>query len=401
LTERDVALHVYRDPVEGFDGFLAYAGTSRPLAAGGFRVQPGLTAEQVVALAATMRRKEAVLQLNVDGAKCGIAYDSRAPGKRAAMRRFLHFIAPHLSSRLSLGPDMGTSFQEIESLAREEGLPSVKSAIARAQGMSRDEVRRRLSMLEAPLGPLTLGERRAGHGVAHAALAAWRRVQTRPPTCVLQGFGTLGRGTAATLLELGATITSVADEHGCAHAPGGLPIERMLAAPPRASVTDCAGPGVERRPREAVLTTRADVLVLAGCEDGLPQTLLDRVRTTVIVVGANKGIDEKVAAALHRRAIVVVPDLVAGSGGSAAMDAMFAPAVTPEPAEVLDRVGLIARTLTEQLLERATATGLSPTATAAALADETSLPDSAPPYGLRTLAPHGSLARTRAESQAE
>lgn len=387
MSDQQVLLHVYRDPVEGFDGFLAYAGSGRPLAAGGLRVQQGLTGETVMSLAAAMRGKEDILQLNVDGAKCGIDYDARAPGKHGAMRRFLRFLAPHLRSRLSLGPDMGTSFPEIESLARMEGVPSVKLAIADAQGLSHDDVLHRLALLDAPLGPLTLGERRAGHALAHAALAAWQRLDpTRPPTCALQGFGTLGRGAAATLLERGVTITTVADEHGCVHADRGLPIARMLAAPRGASPGEAAGTEVERGPREAVLATPADVLVLAACERALPTEAVGALQAPVVAVGANGGVEAAVAAALHRRGVVVVPDLVAGAGGSAAMDALFAPAAPPRPAEVLERVGRMARTLTVRVLERARLEGGTPAAVAATLAGETRLGPAERPYGLRTLA---------------
>ena len=74
-------LLLYEDPEEGFRGFLAYAGGSAPLAAGGFRVQLGLRGETIVALAEAMALKERVLALNVDGAKCGIDYDPASPGK--------------------------------------------------------------------------------------------------------------------------------------------------------------------------------------------------------------------------------------------------------------------------------------------------------------------------------
>ncbi len=163
LTE----LLLYEDPEEGFRGFLAYAGRSAPLAAGG---QRGLRGETIVALAEAMALKERVLALNVDGAKCGIDYDPASAGKHAAMRRFLRFLAPHLDDRLSLGPDIGTAFDEIEALARQEGISSVKAAIARAQGLPEPEVLRRLELLDEPVGPLTLGQRRAGHALAEATL---------------------------------------------------------------------------------------------------------------------------------------------------------------------------------------------------------------------------------------
>lgn len=67
----------YVDPVEGFAGYVALAGTKQRLGAGGFRVQEGLDEETIVRLAEAMARKERLLGLGVDGAKAGIDYDPR------------------------------------------------------------------------------------------------------------------------------------------------------------------------------------------------------------------------------------------------------------------------------------------------------------------------------------
>src|SRR3954471_4992281 len=267
------ALHTYEDPHEGFRGYLAFAGDGAPLAAGGFRVQPGLTGETVVELAQAMRLKEKVLRVNVDGAKCGIDYDPRAPGKHAAMRRFLGFLRPHLAERLSLGPDMGTTFPEIEELARAEGIPSSKAAIARAQGLPHGQVLRRLLTLDSPAGELTVGSRRAGHALAHATFSAVRHATGggRPIACTLQGFGTLGRGAALTMHEAGVKVLAVADEFGAVCSDPGLDVPALLALPRDAPVTAYRGAGAVIASREAVFDVPADVVVLAACEDAMTE----------------------------------------------------------------------------------------------------------------------------------
>ncbi len=78
--------------VEGFRGWVAFAGSERRLTAGGLRVQPGLTQETLVALAGAMTLKERLLGLGVDGAKAGIDYDPWSPGKHEALVRFLRFL---------------------------------------------------------------------------------------------------------------------------------------------------------------------------------------------------------------------------------------------------------------------------------------------------------------------
>jgi glutamate dehydrogenase (NAD(P)+) len=381
-----MTLYTYSDPEEDFQGFLAITGVDRPLAAGGMRVHPELTAERVEALARTMQHKESVLRVNVDGAKCGIAYDPTAAGKREAIGRFLRYLAPHLEERLSLGPDMGTSFHEIEVIAREEGIPSVKSAIGRAQGLSAKQVRRRLDLLDVRAGQLTLGERRAGHGVAGAALAAVRvgEIESRPITCAIQGFGTLGRGAAFTLDSAGVLVRAIADEHECVRADAGLPIPAMLSSPAGTQLR-MAAPEAEVLPREAVLGMSSDLLLLTACENAFAGSTVDAVRAAAVVVGANGGLSSYEYERLAAQEVLTVPDIVAGCGGSAAMDALFAPDAVPTTDTVLEAVGNTIDALTVELLAEASA-GMTSYEAALHMARRVDLPADARPYGLRVLA---------------
>jgi len=382
---RSTQLLVYEDPEEGFRGFLAYAGASAPLAAGGLRVQRGLRGETIVALAEAMALKERVLALNVDGAKCGIDYDPAASGKHGAMLRFLRFLAPHLRDRLSLGPDMGTAFDEIEALARQAGISSVKAAIARAQGLPEAEVLRRLELLDEPVGPLTLGQRRAGHALAQATLAALRHVGARArPACALQGFGTLGRAAALSLHEAGVRIIAVADEHGSLRRDEGLDVPALLAVAQGAPVGEQGRQGAAGD-RALPLRLEVDAVVLAACEDGMSTYEAAALPAAAVAVGANRGLSDGAEALLHERGILVVPDFVGGAGGSAAMDALFAVPHAGSARAVLDRTAAVLDVLTDDVLTRARKTGTRPRQAALELAAERAVPNEARPYGLRLL----------------
>lgn len=360
----------YQDPVDGFAGYLAIDGRHNSLAAGGFRVQPGLQEQTVVELAQAMTLKQRLLGLGVDGAKCGIDFDPAAPGKRAAMSRFLRFLRPHLLTRFSMGPDMGTAWDEIECLARAEGIPSVKIAIAGAQGLPETEVLRRLRLLYVDSGGATLGQRRAGHGLAHAALAATGARDGAGIRVGIQGFGTLGRATTQSLAAAGARIVAVADEHGALVDPGGLDVARLLTLAPQTPVA--AAYGQCRAGCDALFDASADLLVLAACQDAMSAeqaaALPDGARA--VVVGANLGLAPEVEDLLARRGVVVVPDFVGGCGGSASMSALFGPPNCPTPEEFLDRLGGSMAALVHRVLDRAAAAGLTPRAAALALCAE-------------------------------
>lgn len=379
------SLVTYRDPLEGFSGYLAFDGHDNPLAAGGFRVQRGLTAGKVAQLAQAMTLKQRLLGLAVDGAKCGIDYGPHAPGRLQAMRRFLRFLRPYLLDRFSMGPDMGTAWSEIETLARLERIPSVKVAVAKAQGLSEWDFQRRIRLLDAPVDGLALGQRRAGHALAHAALGAiqWSGHRGARTRVGIQGFGTLGRAAALSLSQAGVRLTAVTDEHGCLVCPQGLDVGALLAAPSPTPVTDRASARARSAAREALFESPVDLLVLAACEDAmsLEQAAALPASTKVVVVGANLGVASTVEGLLEERGVVVIPDFVGGCGGSASMDALFGPARCPSATEVLDRLGTTMRRRVHRVLQLAADQGIGARAAALVACDERRPDPQGRPYG--------------------
>lgn len=364
MSETTSTVIRYVDPVDGFRGYLAVSGCGHRLAAGGLRVDAGVTESTVVRLAEAMRLKERLLGLAVDGAKAGIDYDPRSPGKRDALRRFLGFLRPHLLERLSLGPDMGTGWAEIEDLAHEEGIVSVKMAAGKAQGLEREDFGRRIKLLDAEVGGSTLGERRAGHALAHAALGAIAAagISGRAVRIGIHGFGTLGRAAAVSLTEAGVTPVAATHEHTC------FELDRHGDA-----TTAVLGDDLD------LFQVPLDVVVLASCEDVLSAALAAGLEVAAVVVGANLGLSGPVEELLDRRGVLVVPDFVGGCGGSASMDALFGPPRCPAADDVLDRVGSRMRALVATMFDRSREIG--GTSRQAALAmSETEVP-SGKPYG--------------------
>lgn len=374
-------LFQYQDQVQGFKGYLAFDADEGRLAAGGLRVQPGLTGATVLALAKAMTRKQRLLGLAVDGAKAGIDLDPRAPRKDEALRRFLEFLRPHLLEHLSLGPDMGTNWSEIECIAREIGIRSVKGSIARAQGLDEEEFGRRLAILDMDVDGLTLSQRRSGHALAHAAIMAGEvaRCRTGRLRVGIQGFGTLGRGTALSLHQAGAAITAVGDECGCILAPEGIDITALLATPQGTPVGDARRQRPAHLP-QALCDTPLDVLVLAASEDALSSGQAAALPVRAVAVGANLGLAEPVETLLHGRGVPVVPDFVGGCGGSASMDALFGPSTCPTPRQVLDQTRLRMRELISTIFVRSQTLGITPRQAAWAMSGVRP-PEGSRPYG--------------------
>jgi glutamate dehydrogenase/leucine dehydrogenase len=371
----------YRDPVEGFQGFLAFSGNEHRLAAGGCRVVPGLDATTIMALADAMTLKQRLLGLAVDGAKAGIDYDPRAPGKHQALSRFIRFLRPHLLERLSMGPDRGTSWAELEGIAQAEGILSVKSAIARAQEFDTREFTQRLAILGADVNGMTVGQRRAGHALAYAALASCEEGSRgyRPLRVAIQGFGNLGRGAALSLAEAGVVVTAIADESGCISDYDGLDVNSLLATPLGTSLIETSA--ATKSPREFVTMAEADILVLAACEKALTAEQAHTLRARAVVVGANLGLAESLEALFHTRGITVVPDFVAGCGGSASMDALFGPLRCPSAAGVLNGTAVRMHALVRHIIDRSQSEGHTPRAAALTISSSQRTVPGLKPYG--------------------
>lgn len=375
-------LLTYVDPVTGCSGYLAYDRDDCRLAAGGCRMRPGLAAEELESLAARMTLKQRVLGINVDGAKCGLSYDPSAADAGAVLRRFVGWLSDELRHRYSMGSDMGTRFDDLEAVAATVGLPSVKYAVRGAQGLTDDDFRRRMRVLGSRVGAFTVGQRRAGHGLAAAVQAAARLAgyPVRGLRVGLQGFGTLGRAAAWSLAEAGAVLVAVADVFGCTPEPAGLDVARLLTIAHDRPVHESV---VARRrlPAAALFDQPVDVLVLAGGADAVTPRQAVTLPAPVVVVGANCGLSVEAERVLVDRGVLVVPDVVGGVGGSASMEALFGPVDTPTPEEVLATVGGLIGELVSDVLVGARDRRLAPSQVVADIAAAAAISFDDRPYG--------------------
>ena len=90
-------------------------------------------------------------------------------------------------------------------------IASNEEFIPPAQSPQQKEYEARLAVLKRYVGRLTVGERRAGHALAHAAIAGARHGGRRPHhTYAVQGFGTLGRATASQIAS--ASVARCSDQ---------------------------------------------------------------------------------------------------------------------------------------------------------------------------------------------
>jgi glutamate dehydrogenase/leucine dehydrogenase len=264
----------------------------------------------------------------------------------------------------SCGPDMNTVMPELESAAHEVDIPALKIAVARRRGLSDEHFLRLYSLLEDVVDGSTVNQLRAASGTAAAVLELLSTMSIDRPDArvAIQGAGNMGGATAKILANAGVKIVAWGDEQQCLSDPNGLDVHTLLRN--RRSGTLPPGRVPAMQPHR-VLHASCDVLVLAAVSRAITEDELPHLKCRGIAVAANLGLELPVEEALHRAGIIVIPDIVASSGGSLAIEAIYAG--KPQTGrDILDHVHARTTTLVREVLEFSKKTSLTPRAAALA-----------------------------------
>lgn len=388
-TQKESDLIVeYSDPVEGFKGWLVIDSMTHRLAAGGLRVQQGLTCECVQRLAATMTLKMRIAGIRADGAKSGIDYDPTSPGKQEALYRFIRAIKPYLEERYSMGPDLNTTMPELDAACQRLGIASIKNAVARTQQLDDAAFAQRTALLAAPCGHATLGRLRSGAGVAASSLAILEFLGIPPheATAAVQGFGGLASGAAYFLHKAGVRIIGLADQEKSLYSINGTPLDipALLASQKNGDkgiIPAAKNSKAAYSDNKKIYGLPCDIFVPAAIEKAIDKEVAKHIQTKAIASGANLAVTEEAEQILHKRAIPVIPDMIAGCGGSLSMEGLYGPENPPTAEEVLAHVDRKTRRIVKTMLERSQKDNITPREAALRLCAEAPLYPDARPYG--------------------
>ena len=335
-----------QEPALGLDATLVVDNVAIGPAIGGLRMAPDVTTEECVRLARAMTLKNAAAGLAHGGGKSILRGDPRMPRERKErlIRAFAHALR-HEEDYI-FGPDMGTD---------ERCMAWVKDEIGRAVG------------LPPALGGIPLDEVGAtGWGIRHAAevAAAHCGLDLRGAHVVIQGFGAVGRHSARFLAERGAVLVAASDSQGTIHDPAGLDVARLTAVKEAGKSLADSGDG-KTLDRDAVLDVECDIWIPAARPDVVREDNVDRLRTRLILQGANIPFTAAAERRLHDRGVLVIPDFIANAGGviCAAMEYHGA-----SQAAAFAAIEEKIRANTQAMLEAMTARRIAPREAALALA---------------------------------
>jgi glutamate dehydrogenase (NAD(P)+) len=323
------AVYRIRFPVERDDGgievveaYRAEHSHHRLPTKGGIRFSPDLNQDEVMALAALMTYKCALVNVPFGGAKGGIRIDPHAVGERfreRATRRYTaelikkNFIGPALDVP---APDYGTGEREMTWIADTfQALnPTHLDAYACVTGKP-------ISLHGIP------GRREAtGLGVYYGIQQAMAIAEDMKPLglepglgrkrVVVQGLGNVGYHAARfAQVEGGAVIVGIAEIEGGIHDPNGLDVDAVLQhRRETGSILDFPGARNIDNSAEA-LELECDVLIPAALERQITAENAPRVQARIVAEAANGPVDPDGERILLERGVFLIPDIFLNSGG--------------------------------------------------------------------------------------
>jgi len=295
--------------VRTFKGYRVQHNNARGPYKGGIRYHPDVSMEEVIALAMLMTYKCALADLPYGGAKGGVACDPKSLTKEELeriTRRFTYMMYEVIGPYVDIpAPDVYTDAQV---------MAWIMDTYSQLRGYQTPEV---VTGKPVFLGGSEGREEATGRGVAVSTREAARKLnlQLSSLRIAVQGFGNVGRYAAQILQEeMGGKIVAVSDSSGGIYNPDGLNIAALIDHKRRRGRV--AGfPGAREISNEELLSLDVDVLIPAALERSITSKNVDPIKARLIVEGANGPTTPEADAALEEKKVMVVPDILANSGG--------------------------------------------------------------------------------------
>jgi len=284
---------------------------------GGIRFHPGVSPEEVQALALWMTIKCAVVGLPYGGAKGGVIVDPKELSpmelerlSRAYVRAMADFIGPHVDIP---APDvytnariMGWMMDEFEAIKRVKAPGVITGKPVRLGGsLGRDDATGR------------------GACLCIQELSKKRQLDPATTTVAVQGFGNGGYHVARLLQDGGYKVVAISDSKGAIYSSNGFDVasiqeekqrtRRVRAVYCQQSV--CELVEHESICNEELLELDVDILIPAALEGVITEKNAASINARYIVEVANGPILKDADPILEKNGIEIVPDVLANAGG--------------------------------------------------------------------------------------
>jgi glutamate dehydrogenase (NAD(P)+) len=304
--EREVTISIplhREDGIEVLTGYRVQHSSARGPRKGGIRFHQDVDIDEVRALASLMTWKTALIDVPFGGGKGGVTVDATKLTpleKEEVIRRWTRTLINVLGPNRDIpAPDLGTDAQTMAWMMDE---------FHRLEGFQPACVTGKPVGLFGAPGR----EEATGRGVAQITAATLQQNgrKVAGATVAIQGFGNVGRFAALVCQELGMKVIALSDMSGGIVDKNGIDIKSIFNIKLLSEVKSDNRIGAAE-----VLEIECDVLIPAALGNVINDSNVDRIKASFIVEGANQPIMTSADKKLMEKSIVVVPDILANSGG--------------------------------------------------------------------------------------
>ncbi|SKC82748.1 Glutamate dehydrogenase/leucine dehydrogenase [Burkholderia sp. CF099] len=304
----DVPIELDNGTVAHFEGYRVQHNVSRGPGKGGVRYHQDVTLSEVMALSAWMSVKNAAVNVPYGGAKGGIRVDPRKLS-RGELERMTRRYTSEIG--IIIGPNTDIPAPDVNT--NEQIMAWMMDTYSMNQGQTATGV---VTGKPITLGG-SLGRREAtGRGVFVVGCEAARRIgmDIEGARIAVQGFGNVGGIAARLYQEAGAKVVAVQDHTGTLYKESGIDAVALLE-----HVAKHGGVGgyaeADTIANEDFWTVESDILIPAALENQITEKNAGKIRTKIVVEGANGPTTTAADDILHDKGILVIPDVVANAGG--------------------------------------------------------------------------------------
>ncbi len=290
-------------------GFRVQHNNSRGPYKGGLRYHPQVNMDEVKALAFWMTMKNAVIDVPFGGGKGGIQVNPKELSEKELERltkEFTKKLFPVIGPNLDVpAPDVNTNSTIMRWIVDEYSRLAGKLSRAVVTGKPLD------------YGGSEGRTEATGLGGSFAFLSLLAKLGKKPQgmKVAIQGFGNVGSFLALYLEEAGCKFVAISDSKGGVYAPEGIDVKKAIKYKEEKGTLQ--GFGGKSIKSEEVLELDVDVIVPAALENAITLENAHKIKAKFVLEMANGPTTIEADEILNKNNIIVIPDILANSGGVA------------------------------------------------------------------------------------
>lgn len=297
------------DEIHVFTGFRSQHNDARGPFKGGIRYHPQVSIDEVKALSMWMTWKCAIANIPYGGGKGGIICNPKqmSTGELERMtRRYAYAIADIIGPHTDIpAPDVYTGGKEMSWIM--DTYSALKGNFVQPEVITGK--------------PLAIGgslgrNEATGRGLSFTVREAAKKlgINLRAATVAVQGFGNAGQFAAQLLEEMGSKVVAVSDSQGGISNKNGISIGSVRTH--KEKTRSVVGfPGSKSISNEEILETDCTILIPAALENQITKNNAANVSAKLVAEAANGPTTPEADEILHKNKIMVIPDVLANSGG--------------------------------------------------------------------------------------